>query len=85
MSPCMTCWVQIITNVSILSKIRKKKNNDKLTQRLDSAKSVGMITWYEETRMKNQIHSTGYILQKAMKKLTTQLLIKLLVINGIGW
>lgn len=47
MSPCMTCWVQIITNVSILSKIRKKKNNDKLTRRLDSAKSVGMITWYE--------------------------------------
>lgn len=46
MSPCMTCWVQIITNVSILSKIRKK-NNDKLTRRLDSAKSVGMITWYE--------------------------------------
>lgn len=43
----MTCWVQIITNVSILSKIRKKKKNDKLTQRLDSAKSVGMITWYE--------------------------------------
>lgn len=47
MSPCMTCWVQIITNVLILSKIRKKKNNDKLTRRLDSAKSVGMITWYE--------------------------------------
>lgn len=46
MSPCMTCWVQIITNVSTLVKF-VKKNNDKLTWRLDSAKSVGMITWYE--------------------------------------
>lgn len=68
MSPCMTCWVQIITNVSILSKIRKKKNNDKLTQRLDSAKSVGMITWYERDSNEKSNSLNGFYTSKGDEK-----------------
>lgn len=68
MSPCMTCWVQINTNVSILSKIRKKKNNDKLTRRLDSAKSVGMITWYERDSNKKSNSLNGFYTSKGDEK-----------------
>lgn len=69
MSPCMTCWVQIITNVSILSKIRKKKNNDRLTRRLDSAKSVGMITWYERDSNEKSNSLNGLYTSKGDEKI----------------
>lgn len=68
MSPCMTCWVQIITNVSILSKIRKK-NNDKLTPRLDSDKSVGMITWYERGSNEKSNSLNGLYTSKGDEKI----------------
>lgn len=69
MSPFMTFWVQIITNVSILSKIRKKKNNEKLTRRLDSAKSVGMITWYERDSNEKSNSLNGLYTSKGDEKI----------------